>query len=231
MTTFRKLIKRILDLIIALLLFVPAIIFSFVVGTLIKLDSPGPVYYKQKRYGRNNRPFVMYKFRTMFVDADKQQAMLQAKNEATGFLFKMTIDPRQTNIGRSLRNTGVDEIPQIFNVLKGEMSLVGPRPLPINDVDFNELEKQPNLNSQWAIRTKVRPGITGLWQINPGSHSFSDMLGLDEKYVNNFSLRTDFEIISKTAQMALSSIFPNFIRNPKNGSKKIDNKLEVEIKK
>ncbi|MFA6391827.1 MAG: sugar transferase [Patescibacteria group bacterium] len=216
MQFFRNLLKYIFDLVVALMLLIPAVLFSIVIGMIIKFDSKGPVFYRQKRYGRNNKPFMMYKFRTMIVGADKQQTALQSKNEASGFLFKMATDPRQTNVGRSLRGTGLDEIPQIFNVLKGEMSLVGPRPLPTSDVDFSKLQVQPDLYQKWEIRMKARPGITGLWQVNPGDHSFANMLELDEKYVENFSLVTDFEIIVRTAQMALSGIFPKLIRNPKN---------------
>jgi lipopolysaccharide/colanic/teichoic acid biosynthesis glycosyltransferase len=213
--------KLIFDLIVSLILLLPTLVLFLVIGLMIKVDSNGPILFKQQRYGRNNRPFLMYKFRTMSADAEKQQTDLMEKNEASGFLFKITLDPRQTRVGRVLRNLGIDEIPQLFNVLKGEMSLVGPRPLPVCDVDFDKLREQPDLYQKWEIRKQVRPGITGLWQLNPGDHSFNNMLELDEQYVNDFSLISDFKLIVRTVQLALSGVFPRLFSNPRDRLLKI----------
>jgi lipopolysaccharide/colanic/teichoic acid biosynthesis glycosyltransferase len=223
MSLFYNFLKSIFDLVIALVLLVPAVLFSIVIGVIIKLESHGPVFFKQKRFGKNNKPFVMYKFRTMVKDAEEQRESLEQKNEAKGFLFKLTADPRETKFGRKLRNIGLDEVPQVFNVLKGEMSFVGPRPLPINDVDFEKLKKSPDQYRQWEIRKRMRPGITGLWQVNPGDHSFGEMLSLDEKYVTDYSIISDLIIFLKTAMMAVRGILPRLF------SKK-DNKFIAEKK-
>ncbi|MBU0613038.1 sugar transferase [Patescibacteria group bacterium] len=219
MALFHNLFKYIFDLFIALILLVPVVFFSMVIGIVIKLESHGPVFFKQKRFGKHNKPFVMYKFRTMVKDAEKQRGSLEQKNEAEGFLFKLTEDPRETKFGRKLRNIGLDEVPQIFNVLKGEMSFVGPRPLPVNDVNFEKLRANPNQYRQWEIRELAKPGITGLWQVNPGEHSFEEMLDMDEKYVTEYSLISDLNIFLKTVMMALRGVFPGLFARA--GKKKL----------
>lgn len=216
MTLFRNLLKSILDFFIAIILLLPAVFFSIVVGVIIKLDSKGPIFFKQERYGKENRIFSMYKFRTMVEDAEEQRESLERKNEAKGFLFKLTADPRETKFGRKLRSIGLDEVPQIFNVLKGEMSFIGPRPLPTNDIDFEKLKENQNQYRQWEIRKKMRPGITGLWQVNPGDHSFEEMLNMDERYVTKYSYVSDLNIFFKTIMMALRGVLPKlFVRTGK----------------
>ena len=191
--------KRIFDLIASFILLVVLILPMLVVALLIKLDSPGPVFYRQTRVGLKGKHFKVWKFRTMVQDANQLQQQLEAKNEISGgVLFKMKDDPRITRIGKYLRKYSIDELPQLFNVLLGEMSLVGPRPLPVRDVK--------RFSPEHYFRHEVVPGITGLWQVSGRSNMDSeDAFNLDFEYIQNWTLALDFQILYKTIQVVLSS--------------------------
>ena len=161
-------------------------------GILIKIDSEGPVFFKQERIGLRGRKFKVFKFRTMEIDAEKKLDSLQARNEAGGPVFKIRDDPRITKVGRFLRKTGLDELPQLLNVVIGDMSLIGPRPPLENEVEQYE---------RWQLRRlSVKPGITCTWQIEPNRHdiSFDEWMALDLKYIDNWSLRKDAGLFFKT---------------------------------
>jgi exopolysaccharide biosynthesis polyprenyl glycosylphosphotransferase len=162
------------------------------VAVLIKLDSHGPALFAQSRVGLNKRRFPMYKFRTMVVNAEKLQAQLESRNEVSGPVFKIKDDPRITRVGRFLRKTSIDELPQLFNVLKGDMSLVGPRPLPVRDYE--------GFDQDWQRRRfSVRPGVTCLWQISGRSSiGFNDWMDLDMRYIDHWSLWLDVKILART---------------------------------
>ena len=163
------------------------------VAAAIKLTSPGPVFFKQKRVGADEKVFLCYKYRSMYSDAEARQAELEAKNEADGAIFKMQNDPRVTPIGRFIRRWSIDELPQLINVLKGEMSLVGPRPLPIRDFE--------KMTERHKMRLAAIPGCSGYWQISGRSNlSFEDMIRLDLYYIENWSLGLDVKIILKTVR-------------------------------
>ncbi len=183
--------KRLLDLFVtsfAVILLFPVFL---MVAILIKSDSKGAAIYISKRYGRSGRVFKMYKFRSMRVDADKMIDQIQNQNEADGPIFKIKNDPRITNIGRFLRKYSLDELPQLFNVIRGDMSLVGPRPLPLDQVKREDLRQ--------LMRLKVRPGITGLWQIRGRSDvSFARLVKWDMWYINNWSFWLDLNILFQT---------------------------------
>lgn len=164
----------------------------------IKLTSPGPVLFAQERVGLQGQVFQMWKFRTMIVDAAKLQSQLEAANESQdGVLFKIKNDPRITPVGKFLRRTSIDELPQLFNVLLGQMSLVGPRPLPLRDVQ--------RFDSWHHIRHQVIPGITGLWQISGRSQigNFDEAARLDLYYIDNWSLNLDLEILVETLRIVI----------------------------
>ena len=166
------------------------------IAIAIKLTSPGPVLFKQRRVGAMEREFTILKFRTMVVGAHSQRDSLD--NEADGLLFKMRRDPRVTRVGRFLRKTSLDELPQLFNVLRGEMSLVGPRPaLPEETARYAESQRG---------RLRVKPGVTGLWQVN-GRHDlvFEDYVRYDLFYVENWSLTMDLYILAKTIPALLTA--------------------------
>ncbi|MET9321591.1 sugar transferase [Streptomyces sp. NPDC003038] len=157
----------------------------------IRLGSPGPAFYRQRRIGRDGAPFVMWKFRTMVADADARKAELSGANEHDGLMFKMRRDPRVTRVGRLLRRTSMDELPQLLNVLTGDMSLVGPRPpLPEEVAKYDEVELR---------RLTVRPGMTGLWQISGRSDlSWDETIQLDLQYVDNWSFTSDVDVMGRT---------------------------------
>jgi exopolysaccharide biosynthesis polyprenyl glycosylphosphotransferase len=189
--------KRLLDMCgSAVLLLVLAPIFV-VVALLIKFDSPGPVFFRQERVGLNKRRFRLFKFRTMTEGADKLQQRLEHLNEADGPVFKIKDDPRITRIGKFLRRFSIDELPQLFNVLKGDMSLVGPRPLPVRDIE--------RIDTQWhKRRLSVRPGVTCLWQVNGRSDvSFDGWVRMDLEYIDKWSLGLDMKILVKTIPAVL----------------------------
>jgi len=168
-----------------------------VVAIAIKLSGPGPVYFRQPRVGREGKTFHVWKFRTMYADAEERLAQLVDQNESDGLLFKIKDDPRVFPIGRFLRRTSIDELPQLINVLVGEMSLVGPRPLPAEDGDFLGDVRR---------RLLVRPGITGLWQVSGRSDlSWDDAVRLDLYYVDNWSLTFDLHILWRTIGVVLRS--------------------------
>ncbi|MGH3712076.1 MAG: sugar transferase [Micromonosporaceae bacterium] len=179
---------------IGLLLLSPLLVTTAI---LIKVTSPGPVFFRQARVGREGKKFYVWKFRTMYTDAEERLAQLVDQNETDGLLFKIKNDPRITPLGRWLRRTSVDELPQLINVLKGEMSLVGPRPLPAEDGDFLGDVRR---------RLLVRPGITGLWQVSGRSDlSWDDAVRLDLYYVDNWSLAFDLVILWRTVSAVLRS--------------------------
>jgi len=162
-----------------------------VTALLVKLSSPGPVFYRDLRVGLGEQEFGMFKFRSMYIDAGAQQAGLEGANEASGPLFKIKDDPRVTKVGKILRRYSIDELPQVLNVLLGDMSLVGPRPLPLRD--YSRLE------SWHRRRSNVLPGMTGLWQIAGRSDlSFDDLVRLDFYYLENWSLWLDITILART---------------------------------
>jgi exopolysaccharide biosynthesis polyprenyl glycosylphosphotransferase len=185
-------VKRLVDIggaICALVVLSPLML---VAALAVKLTSEGPAVYTQERYGLNRRRFRMMKFRTMVRDADRLQAQVEALNEAQGPVFKIGNDPRLTSIGRWLRRTSIDELPQLFNVLAGDMSLVGPRPLPVRDVAL--ITRSDDMR-----RFSVRPGVTGLWQISGRSNlGFDRWIALDLHYIDHWSLRLDAAILART---------------------------------
>ena len=195
--SYSTLLKRMLDVSISLVMLVFLLPLFLVIALLIKLDSPGPVFFVQQRIGLNKRRFGMRKFRTMVADAEKKQSQLESQNEVSGPVFKMSNDPRITSIGKILRSTSLDELPQLINVLMGDMALVGPRPLPIRD--FNGFEED-----WYRRRFSVLPGITCLWQIEGRSDiSFDEWMQLDMRYIDQWSLWLDIKILFKTIPAVL----------------------------
>ncbi len=168
------------------------------VAALVKLTSPGPILFRQQRGGRHGRPFTMLKFRSMTTDAEMRQAEFKAFNQMSGPVFKIDSDPRVTRIGKILRRTSIDELPQLINVLRGDMSLVGPRPLPLYEVEKFETTAQRR-------RLSVPPGLTCLWQISGRNEikNFQDWVKLDLKYIDNWSLWLDIKILLKTVPVVL----------------------------
>ncbi len=185
-------VKRVLDIVISALLLAVLLPFLGVVAIAVKLTSRGPVFFLQERIGINKRRFKIIKFRTMVPDAEQLIPNLEAWNEASGPVFKIRNDPRITPIGKFLRRSSIDELPQLLNVLKGDMSLVGPRPLPVRDYQ--------GFNEDWQRRRfSVKPGITCLWQVNGRSGiSFDQWMLLDLKYLDEWSLWLDFKILART---------------------------------
>jgi exopolysaccharide biosynthesis polyprenyl glycosylphosphotransferase len=184
-------VKRAFDLVVSSALVLVALPLWALIALAVKLDSPGPVFYRSRRIGLGEREFGMFKFRSMYVDAGERQAALEESNEASGPLFKIKDDPRVTKVGRFLRRYSIDEMPQVLNVLRGEMSLVGPRPLPTRD--YLQLE-------DWhRKRYLVLPGMTGLWQVSGRIElSFDDLVRLDFYYLENWSIWLDISILAKT---------------------------------
>ena len=184
-------IKRCIDLVLSLVLLAPSAPIFLLIAIAIKLDSPGPVFYNSPRVGKKGRRFTFYKFRTMVADADLQKERLRKMNERSGPFFKISNDPRITRVGAFLRKFSLDELPQLFNVLKGDMSLVGPRPHPLDDYASYELEHLRRLD--------VMPGITGLWQVTARKDpSFERNLALDLQYIEHWSPWEDLKILAQT---------------------------------
>ncbi len=193
-------LKRAFDIIFSTAVLTAGFIPMMLIAFLIRLDSPGPIFYRQQRIGRNGRVFSCYKFRSMYQDADKQKARLAVSAGYTGdrVMFKMKDDPRRTRVGRWLRRTSLDELPNLFNVLRGEMSIVGPRPhLPQEVAQYEPWQRQ---------RLTTTPGITCLWQINGRSLlTFDEQTRLDLYYAEHWSLWLDFKIILKTIPAVLTA--------------------------
>jgi exopolysaccharide biosynthesis polyprenyl glycosylphosphotransferase len=189
---FRLLVKRGIDVVLSavgLLLTLPLLV---VIGFVIKLDSPGSVLYRAPRLGLKGRRFLCFKFRTMIANADAFKKKLRACNQRSGPFFKLLDDPRITQVGRVLRRYSLDELPQLWNVMRGEMSLVGPRPHPIDDFERYDLEDLQRLD--------VLPGLTGLWQVTARNDpSFARSMELDREYIGRWTLGLDFRILFKTA--------------------------------
>ena len=197
-TSYKRLfIKRGLDILGGVVGLIITGIVTIFLAPAIKLDSKGPVFFSQTRIGKNGRRFKIYKFRSMYIDAEERKKELADKNEMSGFMFKMKDDPRITKIGAFIRKTSLDELPQFLNILKGEMSLVGTRP-PTE-------EEFKNYNEHYRRRLSMTPGLTGLWQISGRSDitDFDEVVKLDLEYIDNWSLTEDIRIILKTVYVVL----------------------------
>ena len=193
---YRLRTKRVFDMAAGLLIAVVLIPFIMLIAVLIKIDSRGPVFYLSRRYGQQGRMFNMIKFRSMVCNAHDMLKVLKDKNEVGGPIFKMRCDPRVTKIGAWLRKYSLDELPQIFNVIIGDMSLVGPRPLPIEQIEKEDLRQLKRLD--------IRPGITGLWQIKGRSDvSFDRLIRWDIWYINNWSFALDMHILWQTIPVVI----------------------------
>ncbi|MGG3692568.1 sugar transferase [Heyndrickxia ginsengihumi] len=196
---FYLITKRTMDIIGASIGIVILSWLFLIVAIIIKLEDPkGPVFFKQIRIGKNGKEFYMFKFRSMVTDAEEKLKELLSYNEISGAMFKMKDDPRITRIGKFIRKTSIDELPQLWNVLKGDMSLVGPRPpLPREVAEYTEYDMQ---------RLLVTPGCTGLWQISGrNSLSFDEMVELDLQYIRSRSIFFDVKVILKTVFMLFGS--------------------------
>jgi len=191
------LVKQVADKLLALLITVATAPTMAAAALAIVISSPGPVFFVQKRMGRNGRVFSLYKFRTMVVDAEQRQAELEELNEMDGPVFKIRDDPRVTRVGRVLRKWSIDELPQLINVLKGDMSLVGPRPLPLRDYR--------GFPQDWQRRRfSVLPGITCTWQVEGRNEiPFENWIKMDIDYINNWKLSVDLKILARTIPAVL----------------------------
>jgi exopolysaccharide biosynthesis polyprenyl glycosylphosphotransferase len=191
-------VKRVFDISFAIAFLILASPIYLAIAIAVYLDSPGPIFYKQTRVGLHGQPFKVWKFRSMVNDADKLQTQLEQQNQTKdGVLFKVKDDPRITRVGHFIRQYSLDELPQIFNVLLGEMSFVGPRPLPLRDVE--------KFKQRYFIRQDVLPGITGMWQVSGRSDidNFDDVLKLDLYYIQHWSIWLDLQILFKTVSAVL----------------------------
>ena len=189
--------KRVLDIIGGLVGMILTGIFTLIVGPMIMIESPGPIFFSQTRIGKNGRRFKIYKFRSMYMDAEERKKELMEKNKMSGLMFKMDDDPRITKVGKFIRKTSIDEFPQFLNVLKGDMSLVGTRP-PTED-EFKQYK------ARYKKRLAMKPGITGLWQVSGRSSitDFEDVVKLDVKYIENWSFGLDLKILFQTVLVVL----------------------------
>lgn len=186
-----EVIKRLIDVVCSFLGVLVLSPLFIIIAIIIKMTSKGPVFFSQKRVGKNGKEFDMYKFRSMVVNAEELKEKLAAQNEMSGPMFKMKDDPRVTKVGKFIRKTSIDELPQLWNILKGDMSLVGPRPsLPKEVAQFDE----------WMYkRLEVKPGLTCYWQVSGRNNiDFEDWMKLDVKYVEERSLWIDIKLIFKT---------------------------------
>ncbi len=184
-------VKHLFDVAVVLLVSPFALVIASPIMLAVKLDSPGPIFYKQMRVGRWGKPFYCYKFRSMYIDADARKKELMSNNEADEIVFKMRKDPRITRVGRIIRKLSIDELPQLINVLKGEMSLVGPRPAVPEEVAYYQFD--------YLQRLDAVPGITGLQQVSGRSDlEFKRWIELDLQYIQEQSLWKDLEILLKT---------------------------------
>ena len=193
-----RLVKSAMDTVVAALALLLFSLPLLLVALAVKLTSQGPVLFRQARCGLNGQPFMMYKFRSMVTDAEQRRDELAKFNEMDGPVFKITHDPRITPIGKWLRKFSVDELPQLYNVLKGDMSLVGPRPLPVDEVKrFDDVAHRRRLS--------VKPGLTCLWQIQGRSNvtNFKEWVRLDLEYIDNWSLWLDLKIILMTVPVVI----------------------------
>lgn len=188
----QRFIKRTIDIFFGLIGAVAVIILTIFIGPLIYLEDRGPIFFTQKRVGRNGRVFKIIKYRTMYTDAEQRKAELMKNNEMNGLMFKMKNDPRITRIGKFLRKTSIDELPQAFNILAGSMSVVGTRPPTLNEY----MQYEPH----HKVRLGITPGLTGLWQVSGRSQitDFDEIVKLDEQYIREWRLALDFKIIFKT---------------------------------
>ncbi len=197
MTKKQIVVKRLMDIGIAIPGVIVTGIFCIIFGPIIYIQSPGPIFFKQTRVGRNGRTFKIYKFRSMYMDAEERKKELMEKNKMFGLMFKMDNDPRITPIGRFIRKTSIDEFPQFINILKGDMSFVGTRP-PTWD-EYSQYEQHHK------IRLAIKPGLTGMWQVSGRSEitDFEEVVRLDNEYIKNFCLSLDVKIILKTVVAVL----------------------------
>ena len=190
--------KRLMDITGSLIGLVLCGISFLIFAPIIKLQSPGPVFFSQIRIGKNGRQFKLYKFRSMNVDAEKQKAALMGKNEMSGLMFKIADDPRIFPVGKIMRKYSIDELPQFFNVLKGDMSLVGTRPPTVEEFEQYQLHHKARLG--------IKPGITGMWQVSGRSEitDFEEVVALDTHYISQWSVGLDFKILCKTLQVVIT---------------------------
>ena len=190
-------VKRLMDIVGSLIGCVLTLLITPFVALAIKIDSPGPVFFSQTRIGKNGRRFKIWKFRSMYIDAEARKKELEAQNEIKGLMFKMEDDPRITKVGKFIRKTSIDETPQFFNILVGDMSLVGTRP-PTED----EFEQY---NGYYRRRMSITPGLTGMWQVSGRSdiQDFEEIVKLDLEYIDNWSLLLDIKILFKTVFIVL----------------------------
>jgi exopolysaccharide biosynthesis polyprenyl glycosylphosphotransferase len=195
--TLAEQIKRILDLLLVSVGLITLSPILLAIGIAIRMSDGGPVLFHQFRAGRGGRKFPMFKFRSMVVDAESMRDTMTEHNQTDGVLFKVENDPRVTRLGRLLRAWSLDELPQLFNVLRGDMNLVGPRPLPMSDLV--DIDEDPELGYWFEMRSKVKPGITGTWQVSGRSElAMVDMVRLDIDYIQNWSLFLDLLLLIKT---------------------------------
>ncbi len=197
---FYDFVKRLFDIIFSLLFIIVFFVFYILVAFIVAVsDKKGKPFFVQERVGKNGKTFKLYKFRTMCPDAEEIKESLMHMNEADGPVFKIKDDPRITKVGKFLRKTNIDELPQMLNILKGDMSFVGPRPpLPLEVKHYREEDK---------FRLLVKPGLTCYWQARPNRNdiSFEEWMELDRKYIEDRSLWTDIKIIFKTAYVILAN--------------------------
>ncbi len=188
----QKIIKRTMDICGAIVGLIITGILFVIFAPIIYIQSPGPVFFSQNRVGKNGRIFKIYKFRSMYMDAEERKKELMAQNKMSGLMFKMDDDPRITPIGKFIRKTSIDEFPQFWNILKGDMSLVGTRPPTVDEYEQYELHHKSRL--------ATKPGLTGMWQVSGRSEitDFEEVVRLDNEYIKNFSLRLDIKILFKT---------------------------------
>lgn len=188
----KRMIKRVMDIIGGIVGAIFTMILFPFVALAIVIDDPGPVLFKQNRVGKNGRNFAIYKFRSMYKDAEKRKAELAAENEMDGLMFKVENDPRVTKVGNFLRKTSLDEFPQFFNILKGDMSLVGTRPPTLDEYE--------QYDAHYKRRLSMKPGLTGMWQVSGRSDitDFDEVVKLDLEYIDNWSMSLDIKILFKT---------------------------------